>query len=79
MIIMRISRRGWDATEKLNVQSVEVKVDASLIEKLRAGYARARVEKACLPCPRGAGSRGWVPPERGYGPNTKGQAVPHPD
>jgi hypothetical protein len=30
---------GWNETERVNVQSVEVKVDAALIEQLRAGYA----------------------------------------
>jgi hypothetical protein len=30
---------GWNEPEKVNVQSVEVKVDAALIEQLRAGYA----------------------------------------
>ena len=30
---------GWNEPERVNVQSVEVKVDASLIEQLRAGYA----------------------------------------
>jgi hypothetical protein len=29
---------GWNEPEKVNVQSVEVKVDAALIEQLRAGY-----------------------------------------
>jgi hypothetical protein len=30
---------GWNEPERVNVQSVEVKVDAALIEQLRAGYA----------------------------------------
>jgi hypothetical protein len=30
---------GWNEPEKVNVQSVEVKVDAALIEQLRQGYA----------------------------------------
>ena len=29
---------GWNEPERVNVQSVEVKVDAALIEQLRAGY-----------------------------------------
>jgi hypothetical protein len=29
---------GWNETERVNVQSAEVKVDAALIEQLRAGY-----------------------------------------
>ena len=29
---------GWNESERVNVQSVEVKVDASLMEQLRAGY-----------------------------------------
>ena len=41
--------RGWNEPERVNVQSVEVKVDASLIEQLRAGYA----EMNALDC-RGA-------------------------
>jgi hypothetical protein len=28
---------GWNEPEKVSVQSVEVKVDAALIEQLRAG------------------------------------------
>jgi hypothetical protein len=31
---------GWNGSEKVSVQSVEVKVDAALIEELRAGYAQ---------------------------------------
>jgi len=30
---------GWNEAAKVNVQSVEIKVDASLIELLRAGCA----------------------------------------
>jgi hypothetical protein len=30
---------GWNEPERVNAQSVEVKVDAALIEELRAGYA----------------------------------------
>jgi hypothetical protein len=30
---------GWNEPERVNVQSVEVKVDSALIEQLRAGYA----------------------------------------
>jgi hypothetical protein len=30
---------GYNQPERVNVQSVEVKVDAALIEQLRAGYA----------------------------------------
>lgn len=30
---------GWNEPERVDVQSVEVKVDAALIEQLRAGYA----------------------------------------
>jgi hypothetical protein len=30
---------GWNGPEQVNVQSVEVKVDAALIQQLRAGYA----------------------------------------
>jgi hypothetical protein len=48
---------GWHEPERFNVQSVEVKVDAALIEQLRAGYAQLneRSAKACLPLPSGAG------------------------
>jgi hypothetical protein len=31
---------GWNEPDRVNVQSVEVKVDAALIEQLRAGYAQ---------------------------------------
>jgi hypothetical protein len=31
---------GWNEPERVDVQSVEVKVDAALIEQLRAGYAQ---------------------------------------
>lgn len=31
---------GWNEPERVNVQSVEVKVDATLIEQLRAGHAQ---------------------------------------
>ena len=30
---------GWNESERVNVQSDEVKVDAALIEQLRTGYA----------------------------------------
>ena len=33
---------GWNEPERVNVQSVEVKVDAALIEQLRIGYAEMR-------------------------------------
>ena len=51
---------GWNEPERVNVQSVEVKVDAALIEQLRAGYAQLseRSAKACLPLPGGAGVDG---------------------
>jgi hypothetical protein len=31
---------GWNEPERVNVQSVAVRVDAALIEELRAGYAQ---------------------------------------
>ena len=31
---------GWNEPERVNVQNVEVRVDAALIEQLRAGYAQ---------------------------------------
>jgi hypothetical protein len=48
---------GWNEPERVNVQSVEVKVDAALIEQLRAGYAQLseRSAKACLPLSGGSG------------------------
>jgi hypothetical protein len=54
---------GWNEPERVNVQSVEVKVDAALIEQLRAGYAQLgeRSAKACLPLPGGAGVGGRAP------------------
>jgi hypothetical protein len=36
---MLVKMCGWNEPERVNVQSVEVKVDAALIEQLRAGYA----------------------------------------
>jgi hypothetical protein len=47
---------GWNEPEKVNVRSVEVRVDAALIEQLRAGYTQLseRSAKACLPLPDGA-------------------------
>jgi hypothetical protein len=41
---------GWNEPERVNVQSVEVRVDAALIEQLRAGYAALGArEKRALP------------------------------
>jgi hypothetical protein len=50
---------GWKP-ERVNVQSVEVRVDAALIEQLRAGYAELskRSAKVCLPLQGGAGAGG---------------------
>ena len=44
---------GCNEPERVNVQSVEVKVDAALIEQLHAGYAQLseRSAKLCLPLP----------------------------
>jgi hypothetical protein len=41
---------GWNEPERVNVQKVEVRVDAALIEQLRAGYAQLseRSAKALL-------------------------------
>jgi hypothetical protein len=36
---------GWNEPERVNVQSVEVKVDAALIEQLRAGYAELGIRQ----------------------------------
>jgi hypothetical protein len=36
---------GWNEPEKVNVRSVEVKVDAALIEQLRAGYAELGIRQ----------------------------------
>ena len=36
---------GWNEPERVNVQSVEVKVDAALIEQLRAGSAEVAHHK----------------------------------
>jgi hypothetical protein len=69
---------GWNEPERVNVQNVEVKVDAALIEQLRAGYAQLGARQACLPVlegqaqpldgaplalAEGAGA-GWPPPRR---------------
>ena len=41
---------GWNEPERVNVQSVELKVDAALIEQLRAGHAALGArEKYALP------------------------------
>ena len=40
---------GWNEPERVNVQSVEVKVDAALIEQLRAGYAQMKATRVCEP------------------------------
>jgi hypothetical protein len=45
---------GWNEPEKVNVQSVEVKVDAALIEQLRAGYAQLASKGAPLALQEGA-------------------------
>ena len=39
---------GWNQPERVNVQSVEVKVDAALIEQLRAGYGQLASKGAPL-------------------------------
>jgi hypothetical protein len=36
---------NWNEPERVNVQSVEVKVDAALIEQLRAGYAQLGIRQ----------------------------------
>ena len=36
---------GWNEPERVNVQSVEVRVEAALIEQLRAGYAELGVRQ----------------------------------
>jgi hypothetical protein len=36
---------GWNEPERVNVQSAEVKVDAALIEQLRAGYAELGIRQ----------------------------------
>jgi hypothetical protein len=36
---------GWNEPERVNVQSVEVKVDAALIEQLRAGYVELDIRQ----------------------------------
>jgi phage terminase small subunit len=54
---------AWNEFERVNVQSVEAKVDAALIEQLRAGYAQLgeRSAKACLPLLGWTGVGGRVP------------------
>jgi hypothetical protein len=58
---------GWNEPERVNVQSVEIKVDAALIGQPRAGYAQLseRSAKACLPLAGGADVGGRAPAE-GY-------------
>jgi hypothetical protein len=52
---------GWNEPERVDVQSVEVKVDAALIEQLRAGYAqlseREREQANATPLAFGGGPR----------------------
>ena len=36
---------GWNHPERVNVQSVEVKVDAALIEQLRIGYTKMSAKR----------------------------------
>jgi hypothetical protein len=55
---------GWNEPEKVNVQSVEVKVDAALIEQLRAGYAQLASKGAPLALEGGC-HHGTPPPDRG--------------
>jgi hypothetical protein len=53
---MLVKMCGWNEPERVNVQSVEVKVDAGLIEQLRAGYAQLgsrRCRQAALMASRG--------------------------
>ena len=54
---------GWNEPERINVQSVEVRVDAALIEQLRAGYAQLaeRSARVCLPLPAKADVGGTAP------------------
>jgi len=40
---------GWNEPERINVQNVEVKVDAALIEELGAGYAQLSERRASVP------------------------------
>ena len=42
---------GWNEPERVNVQSVEVKVDAALIEQLRVGYAELSARRMDGPRP----------------------------
>jgi hypothetical protein len=57
---------GWNEPERVNVQSVEVKVDAALIEQ-RGGYSQPgeRSAKACLPLPGEVGATGRATPHKG--------------
>ena len=48
---------GWNEPERVNVQSVEVKVDAALIEQLRAGYRQLTSKGGPLAL-QGAGREG---------------------
>jgi hypothetical protein len=36
---------GWNEPERVNVQSVEIKVEAALIEQLRGGYAEMNARR----------------------------------
>ena len=49
---------GWNEPERVNVQSVEVKVNAALIKQLRAGYAQMSARRASQGgCWRPAGAK----------------------
>jgi hypothetical protein len=48
---------GWNEPERVNMQSVEVKVDAALIEQLRAGYAEMSARR--MGEPRGSLRLAW--------------------
>jgi uncharacterized protein (DUF4415 family) len=51
---------GWNEPERHMHGHVEIRVDASVIEQLRAGHAQLaeRSAKACFPLPGGAGVGG---------------------
>jgi hypothetical protein len=55
---------GWNEPERVNVQSVGVKVDAALIEQLRAGYGQLASKGAPLAL-QGGHARDHTP-ARGY-------------
>jgi hypothetical protein len=59
--VMLAKMCGWNEPEKVNAQSIEVKVDAALIEQLRAGYAEMSKPALVRDCAAVAREQGSEP------------------